>query len=302
MSAFGKLWKRAPLWRTCLVIGIGGIGMACFFPTPSIKHYAPWLPGSPQKFSDTPPPNTSPSDGAPTPFTHVELPDLNATIQNHISLAGHTLPLPKGEWHPVLKAQAMSDIPYSLIALMRTDHGAVTGFIIAQAVQQPLPQISPDEMLTPCHDDRNYLTKLQITPSNVDCIFLGNVILPQSNMPAISFAEAALKHTQTSGFPLPPFMINADWIHANLIAPNQWTAVEEETFIAPLDPDTHQLLAPLGSWSKETLSRHPAAQNFISASRQWLPLWQKALQQTYDNTLPSGSLSSAALKDPAAPQ
>lgn len=300
MSAFARLWKRAALWRICLVLGVGGTAMTIFFPTSSIKKYAPWLPGkapTPLSYQSDP---SSHSDDTHQTMGRLGFPDTNNVVTDHTSLAGYTLPLPAGQWHPVLTAQTVDDIPFSFIAFIRTDQGAVTGFITAQATQQPIPQALAENLLTPCHDDRNYISYNNETQKTIDCSFLANAVLGQDTVSLNPFIAEAISRVRQLGFPVPPLMITAGWRHLKATSSHQVNAIAVDTLVAPLSPDTHQMLAPFPTWTKENYKHDPEASRFIAESLKWLPKWQAILQAGVNNTSVE-DLSSSDFTDPAAP-
>lgn len=302
MSSLIHLWRRAILWRSCLLIGVASLALTVFFPTPTLKKIAPWLPGKAPPLI-TPPkaahPSSSDDDHDSGKVAYL---DINQSVSDHVPLAGRTFPLPEGEWHPVLAAQTNDHAAFSFLALIRTDHGAVTGFITLQANQNPVPVALVDNLLTPCHDDRNYTNINQEGPGIADCVYVANAILEKgmvSNNPLISEAVA---HVRQLGFPLSPLMIVTGWRHIVANKDGLAHTATEDVLLAPLDRDTHQMLAPPDVWSKDTLSANPAAEAFINGILHWAPYWQKALQQALADPASLEFLPVEATRDPAAPR
>lgn len=301
MNSFIHLWQRAILWRSCLLIGVAALALTIFFPTPTLKKVAPWLPGKAPPLM-TPP---KPSQQAPSDMEHdggkVAYLDLSQSVSDHVPLAGHTFPLPEGQWHPILAAQTNDRAAFSFLSLIRTDRGAVTGFITLQANQNPVPVALVDSLLTPCHDDRNYTNLNQEAPGLADCAYVANAVLEKgmvSNNPLISEAVARV---QQLGFPLPPLMIVTGWRHIAAAQNGLAQTATEDVLLAPLDRDTHQMLAPPDVWSKDTLSTNSAAEGFMNRILHWVPYWQKALQQSLADPSAVDFLPVEATRDPAAP-
>ncbi|MCX5616243.1 hypothetical protein NQF87_04550 [Bombella sp. TMW 2.2559] len=292
-----SLWKQAPLWRLCFIMGIGSMILAAFFPTPWLKQQAPWLPG-------TAPQTTHPSHGAASDETstghseaetgpagqmpvHLQYPSMSEVVRNHVVLGGHTIPLPRGEWHPILSAQISSDSPLSFLALVRTHQGAVTGLIIAQATQQPIPLDRAGNATSICHDDRNFLNhSLPLSPAGEDCIGSGTVVIQGSDVSTNPLINQSIARLQALGVtPIPPLFLAVQWRHVAATADGQAQVGLVDTLIPPLDSQTHQLLAPIPVWGKSIPDTYPEARTFLNQMRSWAPEWQKALQLGFDNQL-----------------
>lgn len=289
-GTFVSLWKQAPLWRFCFILGIGGLALAAFFPTPWLKKQAPWLPGhalSDAKTPHTPTDDKDSPENGPTKQAHFNLqyPSMSEIVRDHVVLGGHTFPLPKGEWHPILSAQISNDSPLSFLALVRTYQGAITGLIIAQATQQP---ISPDRIGNAtgvCHDDRNFLNhSLPATPSGEDCIGSGTVVIQGDDVSTNPLINQSIARLQALGVtPIPPLFLAVQWRHVTVTPDGQAQLGLMDTLIPPLDRQTHQLLAPLPAWAKGALNPYPEARTFLSQMHSWALEWQKALQSSFEN-------------------
>lgn len=296
MSAFGQLWKRAPLWRTCLLLGTAGMAMAAFFPTPFLKKRFPWLPGTATSLAVKP---EAGPDAQNDLSVRVGYPDIRETVQGSLSLAGHTLALPAGEWHPVLNAQAGGPTgPYSFIALIRTSHGAITGLLTAKATQQPIPLGITESLMTPCHDDRNYASHSANTSQKLSCSFLASAALMQETVSLDPFITETVSRVRALGFPLPPLMILDSWRRLTISPPAEppsggqtakaqapqpfmTQAVAVDLLLAPLAPRTNQLLAPPQDWLPDALPHHAAARDFVARVKRWTPQWEKRLEQGF---------------------
>lgn len=305
MTSLYHLWHRAGLWRACLIISVLSSTMAVFLPTASLKHLAPWLPGKAPPLL-TPPKDTThphpPEGGGDTEGGKVAYLDPSQSVSDRAPLAGHVFPLPEGQWHPVLAAQTNDRAAFSFLALIRTDHGAVTGFITLQTNQNPVPAELVESLLTPCHDDRNYTNLNQEAPDMADCVYVANAVLEKgmvSNNPLIAEAVA---HVQQLGFPLPPLMIVTGWRHISAAKNGLAQTATEDVLLSPLDRETHQMLAPPDVWSKETITANPVAEEFINKVLHWTPYWQKGLLQAFIDPKSIEFLPVEATRDPMAPQ
>lgn len=307
-GTFFSLWKQAPLWRLCFIVGIGSLALAAFFPTPWLKRQAPWLPGTAPQAAhpshEAAPDETAGHNEAengpagPMPV-HLQYPSMSEIVRDHVVLGGHTMPLPKGEWHPILSAQISSDSPLSFLALVRTHQGAVTGLVIAQATQQPISLERAGNVTSICHDDRNFLNhSLPVSPAGEDCIGSGTVVIQGSDVSTNPLINQSIARLQALGVtPIPPLFLAVQWRHVAATAEGQAQVGLVDTLIPPLDQQTHQMLAPISAWAKGTLNSYPEARNFLNQMRSWALEWQKALQLGFDNQ-PQGH---AILRDPMTP-
>lgn len=308
-GTFASLWKQAPLWRLCFIVGIGSLVMAAFFPTPWLKKRAPWLPGTAPAAAHAPHDLSSGSteegqheaenEPAGQLPVHLQYPSMSEIVRDHVVLGGHTMPLPRGEWHPILSAQISSASPLSFLALVRTHQGAVTGLIIAQATQQPIPLDRTGNMTGICHDDRNFLNhSLPVAPSGEDCIGSGTVVIQGSDVSTNPLINQSIARLQALGVtPIPPLFLAVQWRHIAATTDGQAQVGLMDTLIPPLDPQTHQLLAPMSVWAKDAPASSPEARNFLSQMRGWALDMQKALQRGFDNQPQGHPLP----RDPLAP-
>ncbi|PHI97537.1 hypothetical protein BG621_01955 [Parasaccharibacter apium] len=245
LNAFIALWRQAPLWRCCFILGVGGILMAAFFPSPWVKKHAPWLPGHlpPHTSNALQAANSAHDDSTEAesqstnhPPIHMQYPSMAEIVRDRVTLAGHTIPLPKGEWHPILSAQISNDSPFSFLALVRTQQGAITGLIIAQATQQPIPIDQTFAATNVCHDDRNYLNhSLPLLPAGEDCIGAGTVVLQGDDVSTNPLINQSINRLQALGVtPIPPLFLAVQWRHIAVTSNGQAQIALIDTLIPPL--------------------------------------------------------------------
>ncbi len=135
MSVIGRLWRRAPAWRACVVTAVVFTGMAAMFP-PVVPHLPPlrWGKGAeamagavtahfhPQSAS-APPDNEA--------FWHVLPPDTPGQ-QGIIHYAGRLLPLPAGIWHELVVVRAGAE-PSQVALFDRVSNNHLTGLVLVAA-------------------------------------------------------------------------------------------------------------------------------------------------------------------------
>lgn len=311
MTAFGRLWGRAPLWRTSVIVTLGALGMTAFYPTPALKKAMPWLPGSaPGAARSNLGFGASQSDGqemqtgdASNLGDQVAAPDPGIVEHGSIAIAGRILPLPAGDWHPILTSRSGAHGEISQQVLARTDRGVVSGVIVVRSTQQPVPADLAEQLETPCHDDRNYAAHILDKPDvSQECSYTGNAVLENQSVSSDPFITAAFNRMHTLGFPIPNLMINMGWYYA-AAAGNGMAHIETvETLVAPIERGSRQLLAPQQYWSKASVHKNPEASQFIDALDRWMIGWSRVLRQGFDGTLDTATLVPPLINDPSAPQ
>ena len=155
MAAAGRLWRRAPAWRVCLITALATTALVAMFP-PKLPawvrglttHAAPPTAGSlpPARFV----PQTAP---APPNAGLLGFPPPGVERSGVIPLAGRQLPLPTGKWQAVVLARSSKPIRGEVMVFSRVEEGALTG-LLAIAVPDPLaeqtsPFDAPQECLEP---------------------------------------------------------------------------------------------------------------------------------------------------------
>ncbi|QDH15457.1 hypothetical protein E3E11_05900 [Oecophyllibacter saccharovorans] len=293
MSAFGQLWKRAPLWRLSLLVGIAGLGLAAFFPTPFLKAQCPWLPGSAESLEKTGPADSA----AAVPQARFTYPDLRESLQGSVPLGAFVLPLPEGTWHPLLAAQTPPPASFSYLAFVRLTGpvgtgGKVTGLLVVQVSPTPLPPAIADTMMAACHDDRNYMTQLRELPRETQCTFLSPTLLGQQTVSFNPLITETIARLHALDMPLPPLMIMSGWrlfrpqtaedgagASSASLPPAQVMTVD--LLLAPTKPGTTHLLAPLQGWDRQEIGHVAAARSYVTAQKNWTGQWVARLNQGF---------------------
>ncbi|WP_367159409.1 hypothetical protein ABUE34_09055 [Kozakia baliensis] len=318
MSAASRLWRRAPLWRFSLYSCIFFLVLAAFFPTPRLLHLLPWLsrlPGSTAHHPASqggPNPPTAPdgqnqagnNNNEPLSADRVGAPDINASFTGGIPFGGHTLPLPAGTWHPVLSGQIGPDGAMLVNIMVRTDRGIVTGVMIARTNAKPLPAQGVDAIENPCHDDRNFSSHIASEGNNgvLECWRVSRATLNNGTVSSDDLIRMAFERLHTLGFPVPSVFIVTSWVRAAKAQDGGVTTAGVDTLLAPVQPGTVQLLAPLPYWEKNTVTQAPAAQRFVLATQQWMANWSGVLRSGLTAGLPAGIAPLDLSVDPAAPR
>ena len=134
MSVIGRLWRRAPAWRACVVTAVAFTGLAAMFP-PAIPHLPPlrWTKGGAPaggavaRYRPQPPP--APPDDS---IWHVLPPDTPAQ-QGIIHYAGRLLPLPTGSWQELMVARGGGTELRQAALFDRVSNNHLTGLLLVIA-------------------------------------------------------------------------------------------------------------------------------------------------------------------------
>jgi hypothetical protein len=147
MAAFGRLWRRAPAWRLCLMLAIASTALATMFPPP-LPKWLPVLPtpapanrtaagSAPSQSAVASPPVTAhftpQSDPQPLDSSSLEMLRNSVDRSGVIPFAGRQVPLPSGNWRDLLLVRAGGVIPGQREILARVENGELTGLIQADA-------------------------------------------------------------------------------------------------------------------------------------------------------------------------
>lgn len=150
---------------------------------------------------------------------------------------------------------------------------------------------------------RNYASHIVEKQGAVEeCAYIGNAVILPGSPNGSPFVSAGFDRMSTLGFPIPPLMIALGWYHA-AVQGTQGVQIEAvETLIAPIEPGSRQLLAPLPVWTKDGIKTNPAAEKFISDVKAWMPGWTDLVRKGFDGKLDANAIPIAPTRDPSAPQ
>lgn len=317
MSAFTRLWRRAPVWRSMIYIMVFFTVMSLFFPMPWMVAHAPWLqriPGMQRPGGSTPPATDNqpaqPEGAAPArdaaadSTNRLMTPDITASLTGAIPFGGHTLPLPAGVWHPVLTGQFGPGGLMLINILVRTDRGVVTGVMIARTATEQLPLDVVQSATAHCHDDRNYTSHIYADrpDGRNECAFVANAVIgPNGAISSDELIQLAFKRLSALGFPMPSLFIVANWIQSSGATDATKGSSSITYLLAPTRTGTVQLLAPLPYWDKSTLAQVPAADEFIRRTDRWMMRWVPVLRQGMTHDTGNLTAPAEAARDPSAP-
>ncbi len=192
MSAAGRLWRRAPLWRLSLGATLTFAALTALYPQPPLERALSSLLAR---------------DPRPGAATGVSVPPLAPARNTLTAFAGRSLPLPPGDWHEVLAGRFEPQTEVNEIVLARLQRGRLTGLIDASGTTGPsktglgLPQA--------CLDPTNYAA--HVPPGHPDRCWLIRDTPPSPPGPPSTILDAARDRLARLGVIIPSAMTRAVW-------------------------------------------------------------------------------------------
>ena len=192
MSAANRLWRRAPLWRLSLAAALTFTVLTALYPPPQLRRAtAGWL---------TPTPTT--------PKNVVSAPPLDEPPEHGTTrLAGRLIPLPPGDWRPILAARFNPGPEVSEIVLARIEHGQLTGLLDAAGTTTPTKAVFG--LAHDCLDPTDYAAHIVPpgTEAGRECWLVHAPIQAHPH----TIADAALDRLRQTGVDLGPPATTAAW-------------------------------------------------------------------------------------------
>lgn len=306
MSAFTRLWQRAPLWRTALITtGVCGV-FSVLFPAPWLVNRLPYYGALTSKV-DHMLGRSAPGAGAQPNADDegrrmVSQPPMDAQFEGVIPFAGRQLPLPAGKWHPVLNYQ--DDVEHGEVLtsiFVRSEQGAVTGLMIAQATTQSLPSSATQQLEAQCNSPFNFTVgSLPQDGNRTECwmtspIKVVNNLLLTSNqalqgmVSSPLFIPPALQRLGMMGFQLPPVLVDAAWTHIEKSTSGKGVDFATiHTLISPALPGPKAVVpGSPENWSQGGMADAPEVADFVRRTDSWLKGWLPYLRKGYQGELDS---------------
>lgn len=316
MSAFTRLWRRAPLWRTTLILTGVCSTFALLFPAPWLERSLPLYQRGTDKIGHMLGRESAAQKAADADNQGrrmVSQPPMDAQLEGVIPFAGRQLPLPAGHWHPVLNYQddvAHGELLTSLY--VRSERGMVTGFIIAQATTQSLPSSNTQMWQDMCHNTFNFTAgDLPQDGNRTECWmtapikvvnnqFITSNQALQGLVSSPLFIPPALQRLSMMGFALPPVLVDAGWVHIEKSkSGNGVDFASVHIFVSPAQAGEHVTIpgAP-EDWSKPGMNNSPDVADFVQRTSSWLQHWTPELRKGYTGTLDTTAWSAILAADP----
>ncbi len=276
MSVIGRLWRRAPAWRACVVTAVAFTGLAAMFP-PAMPRLPPlrWAkaggPGGAAVAHYRPQPLPAPPDDG---IWHVLPPDTPGQ-QGIIHYAGRLLPLPAGSWHELAVARGGGAEMHQVTLLDRVSNNHLTGLMLVVAPGVMSGATGSVGIPAPCTDSAQLAG------------FIAPILLGQSPLTHECWAiapvdmQAAAAAPATDGL-LPHGLARLGELH--IAVPDRMLAT---TFVRSDD----------GGWQVVTilLGDHGGP---IRKLQDWASRFRVPMHKGYDGTLVPADLPPAVAQDP----
>ncbi len=153
MSVVGRLWRRAPAFRVCLLVALAGTALAVMFPphlpaivtTPHARGADDHATGEQARF--TPQPAKPPLD-----YSSIDLPPLETQRSRLIPFAGRQVPLPAGNWVEVALLRSGGPLAVQAVVLARLRSSRLTGMIVVIGTPPVEPEALRAQPMERCVD------------------------------------------------------------------------------------------------------------------------------------------------------
>ncbi len=131
MSVIGRLWRRAPAWRLCLVTAVACTGLAAMFP-PTLPRLPSLRAGGTS--SDAGAASYRPQATRPVSDQGLlHMPPPGSDRQGIIPYAGRLVPLPAGTWHELAIAKGGGAEQQQVLLLDRIENSHLSGLLLVAA-------------------------------------------------------------------------------------------------------------------------------------------------------------------------
>ncbi|GAO00525.1 hypothetical protein Gxy13693_050_029 [Komagataeibacter xylinus NBRC 13693] len=305
MSAFSRLWHRAPLWRFCLYLVVPFTVLTLIFPPAYLLRLVPRLAALSANIHNRLGMHDAPAKGEGSGDSNGEdgvitMMPITDRLTKAIPFAGRILPLPAGTWHPVMN---IINGPHGEVlenVLIRVEGHVVTGMIGAEGSTQPVPETAISSIDSSCHDDRNYMSRvLTAHPPAMECWFTTAVYPASINRTAI-----IANRLREEGFVLPPVLLKAGWSYSTPAGDHNVNVETVTIFLNPVNTDSTKMLRTPDYWVKDTLGQQPAASDFVKRTNTWMAGWAQVLHDGFNSDMLASSEEQRErlARDPAAPQ
>ncbi len=154
MSAAGRLWRRAPAWRVCVVIAVASTALAAMFP-PRVPGWVRRAALPTESVTVAKPGNTAhfqPETAQAAGYSALQLPRESQERSGVVAFAGRGLPLPAGRWKTLVLAHGDLPISGQVEVFGRVEGGALTGLLIAAAPDAVAHALSPFNVQQDCEE------------------------------------------------------------------------------------------------------------------------------------------------------
>lgn len=222
MSVIGRLWRRAPLWRGCLVTALAMTALAALFP-PAVTLpsglFSAWRGGHPAAGTPAAASFTPTADTGRDYDTMFD-PPLGTGRSGVIPVGGRSMPLPAGSWQPILLAQSGEASGLQVTLLSRIVEARLTGLLMvitpSELGQTPGPVQTPPGCLNPDTLVREIAPSLQgENPMVHRCWTLSAVDMTGASMMGNRLLQRGLSRLAPLKVQVPDHMLEAVFVNTD---------------------------------------------------------------------------------------
>lgn len=196
MSAATRLWRGAPLWRLTLACAVAFVALASLYPPAYLERVSRPLARTVG--------GTAGSGAAVAPAVALT-PDFGTAVSRVAHVAGRSVPLPAGAWHPLVVFRDEHATEVDIEAFARVSGHHLTGLIFVSANVLPVdPPLRPS-LPAGCFDSRSAFTGLPNADGQQsdDCWFATGV--------PIEPGVTVFRRLQELAIDVPPALVGGIW-------------------------------------------------------------------------------------------
>jgi hypothetical protein len=301
MSAFARLWVRAPAWRGVLLLSVALSGLAILYPPPvSLQRWSQFrsaLPGarytaapapaipSPPTATIPSPPVAAPDIPVPDPAvparqTDPSLPGFGTHVTGTVPFAGVTVPLPRGEWTVIaaISGHTSQGQKAATSILAQVTNGSLATVIILEAVE-PLSTIHtgfPTDVT--CQASSLLFGRVfsAVDHGPQACWEVDALVAQDWNMEGMMpILRSAIAELRQRGTALPTVVLRAHFFHADAV--HLLTMQVLEAAPAPPQP-------PFG-WTMAEVRSTPDKLARAVRLRNWAETWDALVRRSFEGRL-----------------
>lgn len=302
MTAFARLWRRAPAWRAAMLGGLALGGLAALYPPPWLRPLppaaryagvpAPAPPPGPfappaQPFA---PPAQPPAAPLPVPVApvDVDLPRFGTVVSGVARFGSFTVPLPRGEWRVIASMRGMT--PKGQLAttglLAQAAGQELRAMVLVTTVSGP-PWPGDGFPADPtCQSQWAFHSRVfSAVDGGPQACWTVEAITPGDwSSPATPpVVRAGLAELHGRGVAAPPVVLRAYFSHAD---------TGRSLSVQVLQPAPAASGPPYG-WQMQDIRGTPVKLARMARLRDWASAWHPLVRQAFDGTLDPAAIAAA---------
>ncbi len=281
MTAFSRLWSRAPLWRGALLLGLGMTGLAALYPPaggqaslPAARYDPPPAPAPPVSL---PPQAMQPLPAAP-PGVRPDAPSFGSTVSAAVPFAGETVPLPAGDWVTVAAIGGKTPGGKALNAAMLAQlaGGQVAAIAVLHGFGLPGEAGAGFPRVPSCQETRNIYSRVFVARDNGEqaCWSVDAVALAWAD-PANRLLASGAAELQQRGAAMPEVAVRASFVRAD----------QSHVLIAEIYQPVDTPPEGPGGWNWSRIMATPDRLARMTRLRDWAAAWWPLFDRGFSNHL-----------------